>query len=118
MSSGSVAVVIGEGQDAYLLYQYGGFETMDECYDDDLHNEMDEDMVMQVFRSNGCFGLEGVDQEVPFCERDEDWECPSEQEREEQHQMAVEKHEAEFKASLENMNEARKDLIYIIAQGF
>ena len=70
LSSGSVAVVIGKGENAYLLYQYGGFEYLDECYDDDLYNEMDEDMVMQVFRSNGCYGLEGVDQEEPLWERD------------------------------------------------
>ena len=118
LSSGSVAVVIGEGQDAYLLYQYGGFEVLDECYDENLYNEMDEDMVMQVFRSNGCFGLEGVDQEVPFWERDETWESPSEQEREEQRRLAVERNEAAFQASLEHMTEARKDMIFIVAQGF
>ena len=118
LSSGSVAVVIGESENAYLLYQYGGFEYLDECYDDDLYNEMDEDMVMQVFRSNGCYGLEGVDQEVPLWERDGAWECPTEKEREEQHRLAVERHEAEFKASLERMAEARKDMIFIVAQGF
>ena len=118
LSSGSVAVVIGEGNDAYLLFQYGGFEFLDEYYDEDLYNEMDEDMVMQVFRSNGSFGLEGVDQEVPIWERDESWECPAEQEREEQHRVAVERHEAEFKASLERMAEARKDMVFIVAQGF
>lgn len=118
LRSGSVAVVIGKGNDAYLLYQYGGFEVLDEFYDDDLYNEMDDDMVMQVFRPDGRFGLEGVDQEVPIWERDETWECPSEKEREEQHRMAVERQEAEFKASLERMAEARKDLISIISQAF
>lgn len=118
LSSGSVAVVIGEGENAYLLYQYGGFEYLDECYDDNLYNEMDEDMVMQIFRSNGCYGLEGVDQEEPLWERDGAWECPTEKEREEQHRIAVERHEAEFKASLERMAEARKDMVFIVAQGF
>lgn len=118
LSSGNVAVVIGEGKDAYLLFQYGGFEFLDEYYDDELYNEMDEDMVMQVFRSNGSFGLEGVDQEVPIWERDESWECPTEQEREEQHRIAVEQREAELEDSLERMAEARKDMIFIIAQGF
>ena len=118
LSSGNVAVVIGEGKDAYLLFQYGGFEFLDECYDDNLYNKIDEDMVMQVFRSNGGFGFEGVDQEVPIWERDESWECPTEQEREEQHRIAVERQEAEFKASLERMAEARKDMVFIVAQGF
>lgn len=118
LSNGSVAVVIGEGQNAYLLYQYGGFEFLDECYDENLYNEMDDDMVMQVFRSNGGFGLEGVDQEVPLWERDEAWEGPTEKEREEQHRTAVELHEAEFEASLERMAEASKDMIFIVAQGF
>lgn len=118
LSSGSVAVVIGEGEDAYLLYQYGGFEFIDECYDDELYNEMDDDKVMQVFRSNGSFGLEGVDQEVPIWERDESWDCPTEKEREEQHRIAVERCEAEFKASLEHMVKARKDMICIVAQAF
>ena len=118
LSSGSVAVIIGEGKDAYLLFQYGGFEFLDECYDDDLYNEMDDDKVMQVFRSNGCFGLEGVDQEVPIWERDESWECPTEQEREGQHRVAVERYEAECKASVECSIEARKNLVSIVAQGF
>ena len=118
LSSGSVAVVIGEGNDAYLLFQYGGFEFLDEYYDEDLYNEIDEDMVMQVFRSNGSFGLEGVDQEVPIWERDESWECPTEQEREEQHRVAVERYEAECKAAAERRIEARKNLIFIVAQSF
>ena len=118
LSGGNVAVVIGEGNDAYLLYQHGGFEFLDEYYDEDLYNEIDEDMVMQVFRSNGGFGFEGVDQEVPIWERDESWECPTEHERDEQHRMAVERHEAEFKASLERIDETRKDKVFIVAQGF
>lgn len=118
LSSGNVAVVIGEGKDAYLLFQYGGFEFLDEYYDDELYNEMDEDMVMQVFRSNGGFGFEGVDQEVPIWERDEAWECPTEHEREEQHRLAVERYEAECKAAAERRIEARKDLLFIVAQGF
>lgn len=118
LSSGSVAVIIGEGENAYLLFQYGGFEFLDECYDDDLCNEIDEDMVMQVFRPDGCFGLEGVDQEPPLWERDETWECPAEKEREEQHRLAVERQEAELKASLERMAEARRDCIFVVAQGF
>ena len=118
LSSGTIAVVIGEGNDAYLLYQYGGFEFLDEYYDEDLYNEIDEDMVMQVFRSNGGFGFEGVDQEVPIWERDEAWECPTEHEREEQHRLAVERYEAECKAAAERRIEARKDLLFIVAQGF
>ena len=118
LSSGSVAVVIGEGEDAYLLYQYGGFEFLDEYYDDNLYNEIDDDKIMQVFRSNGGFGFEGVDQEVPVWERDETWACPSEQEREEQHRIAVELHEAEFKATMERLAEERNDRISVIAQYF
>lgn len=118
LSSGSVAVVIGEGEDAYLLYQYGGFEFLDDYYDDDLYNETDDDMVMQVFRPDGRFGLEGVDQEIPVWERDNAWECPCEKQREEQHRAAMERHEAEWKADLERMAQARKDMIFIVAQGF
>ena len=79
---------------------------------------MDDDKVMQVFRPDGGFGFEGVDQEYPIWERDEAWECPSENEREEQHRIAVERNRAEFKASLERAAEARKDMIFIVAQGF
>lgn len=118
LSSGYIAVVIGEGNDAYLLYQYGGFEFLDEYYDENLYNENDEDMVMQVFRPNGGFGFEGVDQEVPIWERDESWECPNEHEREEQHRVAVERHETECKAAAERRIEAQKNLIFIVAQGF
>ncbi len=117
LSSGSVVVVIGEEQNAYLLYQYGGLEFLDECYNEDLYNEMDDDKVMQVFRSNGGFGFEGVDREFPFWERDEAWVCPGEREREEQHRIAVEQHETEFKAAMERAAEARKDMIFIVAQG-
>lgn len=118
LSSGTVAVVIGEGNNAYLLYQYGGFEFLDEYYDEDLYNEIDEDMVMQVFRPDGGFGFEGVDQEVPIWERDESWKCPNEHEREEQHRVAVERYKAECKAAAERSIEARKNLIFIVAQGF
>ena len=109
LRSGYVAVVIGEGEDAYLLYQYGGFEFLDEYYDDDLYNEIDDDKVMQIFRSNGGFGFEGVDQEVPIWERDEIWACPSEQEREDQHRVVVEQLKAEFEATMERVAEEETD---------
>lgn len=121
LSSGSVAVIIGKGEDAYLLFQYGGFEYLDECYDDNLNHEMEEDKIMQVFRSEGRFGFEGIDMEVPIWERDENWECPAEEEREEKHKAAVERYEAKLRADLERMDEERmerKDLIFVIAQGY
>lgn len=76
---------------------------------------------MQIFRSNGGFGFEGVDQEVPIWERDETWACPSEQEREDQHWAVVEQRKAEFKATMEHLAEAqkdRKDRIDVVAQYF
>ena len=118
LRSGSVAVVIGEGADACLMYQYGGIEALDEYYDDDLCDEIDDDKVMQVFRPEGGFGFEGVDREYPIWERDEAWACPAEQEREERHHVAVERNAAECEAAAERMAEARKDVIGIVAQAF
>ena len=112
-----IAVVIGAGDDAQLLFQYGGFEFL--CfYDDEMVYGDDEDAVMQVFRPNGAYGFEGVDQEYPIYERDESWRCPGEKEREEQHRVAVEQCEARWNAPLACTAEGGKDQISIIAQGF
>ncbi|MGN0794276.1 MAG: hypothetical protein ACI4MG_07395 [Aristaeellaceae bacterium] len=76
MRRGGIAVVIDDGQAPYLLYVSGGFEYLDDFYDDDLVDEDNDDAVMQVFRPDGRFGFEGIDEEVPIFERDAAWTRP------------------------------------------
>ena len=73
LSSGSVAVVISSGEEAYLMFQNSGFEFLDDYYSDDLVCEDFDDAIMKVFRSNGGFGFDAINEESPIWERNDAW---------------------------------------------
>lgn len=108
---GQVAVVIGHGKDAYLLFQETGFEFLDDYYDDDMIYEDDIDAIMQVFRPNGEFGFEGVNDENPIYERDHNWTRPTEAEIAKARGEACNKYEA-------LAADANEDLITVVSQAF
>ena len=118
LRSGSIAVVIGSGDESYLMFQNSGFEFLDDYYRDDLICEDFDDAVMQVFRSTGGFGFDSVDEVQPIWERDKVWTRPFEKESAEMRfQKEMEKHE-----QIEDMNKSEKDQqecrIDVIAQQF
>ena len=100
LSSGSVAVVIGSGEDAYLMFQNSGFEFLDDYYNDDLVCEDFDDAIMKVFRSNGGFGFDAINEEAPIWERNDAWVRPT-----------VEEH-----TPAQPQPDKREDLIDVIAQ--
>ena len=102
LSSGSVAVVIGSGEDAYLMFQNSGFEFLDDYYNDDLVCEDFDDAIMKVFRSNGGFGFDAINEEAPIWERNDAWVRPT-----------VEEH-----TPAQPQPDKREDLIDVIAQQF
>lgn len=50
LRSGAIAVVISNGNESYMLFRDSGFEFLDDYYDDEMINEIDNDAIMQVFR--------------------------------------------------------------------
>lgn len=118
MRSGLVAVVIGQGNEAYLLFQKRGFEFLDDYYDDNMVYMDNEDAVMQVFRPDGGFGFEGVDHEVPIYERDDTWVRPTDEEM----AKAAEKARAEYAGQLAQQKvcaeKNKENRISIITQAF
>lgn len=118
LRSGAIAVVIGQGEDAYLLFRHNGFEFLDDYYDDNMVYEEDEDAIMQVFRSNGGFGFEGVDEEIPIYERDETWVRPISEEEAKAKAEARARFEAQAAENCARAEENRKNLIAIVSQAF
>ena len=102
LSSSSVAVVIGSGEDAYLMFQNSGFEFLDDYYNDNLICEDFDDSIMKVFRSNGGFGFDAINEESPIWERNDAWVRPT-----------VEEH-----TPVQPQTDKREDLIDVIAQQF
>ena len=118
LRSGSVAVVIGSGIEAYLMFQNTGFEFLDDYYNDDLVCEDFDDAVMQVYRSESGFGFEAIDEENPMWVRDENWACPTDEEQAaKRFQMETERQEQldEMHRAIEGQQEQCLD---IIAQQF
>lgn len=118
LRSGSIAVVVGGGAEAYLMFQNSGFEFLDDYYSDDLICEDFDDAVMQVFRPENGFGFDSVDEELPVWERDETWTRPSEKELAEMRfRKEMEQHDR-----LEEMHKAmecqQEHCIDVIAQQF
>ncbi len=116
LRSGSIAVVIGSGDESYLMFQNSGFEFLDDYYSDDLVCEDFDDAVMQVFRSVGGFGFDSIDDSQPIWERDKVWTRHSEKEPAEMRfQREIEKREQH-----EEMHNYEKDQqecrINVIAQ--
>ena len=118
LRKGSVAVVIGIGEEAYLVFQNSGFEFLDDYYNDDLVCEDFDDAIMQVFRNSGGFGFEAIDEETPIWERNENWVRPTAEEcAAARFQMEKEQQEqlAETCAAAEDQKE---HFIDVIAQQF
>ena len=118
LRSGAIAVVIIQGDDSYLLFKQGGFDYLDLYYDDDMMNESDDDAIMQVFRPDGAFGFEGVDQEIPIYERDETWSRPISEEEARARKAAHARFEAQAAEWRAKAKENRRHFISIISQAF
>lgn len=118
MRRGGIGVVIDNGEESLLLYVSGGFEVLDDYYDDDMVDDADDDAVMQVFRPEGRFGFEGIDEEMPIYERDPAWTRPISEGEAKIREIARAREEeraAQWRAQAE---ENRKNLITIITQAY
>lgn len=118
MRSGLLAVVIRNEKEDYLLFQNGGWESMDD-YNDDMVCEYDpdSDAVMQVYRvPSGGISFSDYEDEEPVYERDYTWVKPTEEEMAaavETARIEREAKEAELRTLAE---ETRKNNISIISQ--
>ena len=113
LSSGNLAVVIRNTYEDYLLYQEGGWESLDD-YNDEmvyLYPENDAlDAVMQVYRAqSGGISFSDYEDDEPIYERDYTWANPKESVRPES-----------ITASDQDpiTSDSNEDSISIIAQGF
>ena len=82
MRTGLLAVVIRNEKEDYLLFQNGGWESMDD-YNDNMVCEYDpdSDAVMQVYRvPSGGISFSDYEDEEPVYERDYTWVKPTEEE--------------------------------------
>ena len=118
LSNGSVAVIIGEGKDAYLLFRDNGFEFLDDYYDENMIHTMDGISIMQVFRPEGCSGFEIIDEDWAIWERDRNWFRPISEEEAKAKEAAEAKLEKEREERRKQVKEMPKDLIRIVAQAF
>ena len=123
---GCLGIVVKSGNELVIVYQTGGFDTLDE-FDDDLLNathfedEIQFD-IMAVYRSRGVgngFELYYETEQV-FC-RDEIWEDPNIPILEEKHRKEVErydvKRDAEY-AAMPKVEKPKQDVIYVMIQAF
>lgn len=118
LKTGSVAVVIGSGEDAYLVFQNSGFEFLDDYYNDDLVSDDFDDAIMQVFRNAGGFGFEVIDEETPIWERSANWVRPTAEEcAAARFQMENEQQE-QLAEACEAAEEQKEHFIDVIAQQF
>ena len=76
LREGMIAVVIDDGQEPYLLCTSGGFEILEDYYDDDLVCTVDDDAVMQVFRPDHWCGFDIINEDEPLYEREPGWTRP------------------------------------------
>ena len=123
---GCLGIVVKSGNELVIVYQTGGFDTLDE-FDDDLLNATHyEDEIqfdtMVVYRSFGVgngFELYYETEQV-FC-RDEIREDPNIPILEEKHRKEVERYVAERAAEYAAMPKVEKpnqDVIYVMVQAF
>ncbi len=122
LRNGDLGVYLESAGAEYILYQDGGFDFIDPNINEDLtsYDEPDFD-IMQVYRSEYCaisFTDYDDDWDNLIYERDIAWERPSDEERAERRRIAREKYEADIKAYIDNAAEAKKDSLFIVAQGF
>ena len=118
MRSGLLAVVIRNEKENYLLFQTGGWESLDD-YNDDMVCEYDpdSDAGMHVYRvPSGGISFSDYEDEEPIYERDYTWTKPTEEEivaATEAARIEREAKEAELRTQAE---ETRKNNISIISQ--
>lgn len=123
---GCLGIVVKSGNELVIVYQTGGFDTLDE-FDDDLLNathfedEIQFD-IMVVYRSPGIgngFELYYEEEQV-FC-RDETWEDPNIPILEEKHRKERERYDAQRAAKYAAMPKVEKpeqNVIHVMVQAF
>lgn len=100
-----------------IVYQTIGMDDID-MFDDDLRsleNEPDYD-IMRVYRGDWAISFLDYDDDEPIYERDETWERPSEEERNERKAAAKVQSEEQRRAAEAKMAERRKKLIFVMMQ--
>ena len=122
LRDGSLGIVLEKDDDVFILYQEGGYDNVDETFDEDLKDMYDgpEYDIMQVYRADQgilCAITYKDDGDLIF-ERDENWERPSEEERERIRKERREALEQKFAAEKEKALENRKNRITVMAQAF
>lgn len=122
LRSGLVGVVIMNGDTSYLMFQNEGWEDLDIYYDDEMiyteSNPNEEDAIMQVYRTNYGFSFSDYTDNEPIYERDGSWIKPTKEEMVSKAAERKAKYETQMVESRKQIEEARKDLIYIVAQQF
>ena len=118
LSSGSVAVVIGSGAEAYLMFQNSGFEFLDDYYSDDLICEDFDDSIMQVYRAESGFGFEAIDEEEPIWVRNESWTRPGAKEQSTIHFQVEMERQEKLDEVHKDIEDQRENCIDVIAQQF
>lgn len=126
LRDGWLGIVVESRNELVIVYQTGGFDTLDE-FDDDLLNAThfeDEKQfdIMAVYRSPGVGnGFElYYEEEMVFC-RDETWEDPNIPILEEKHRKEREIYDAQRAAKYAAMPKAEKpkqDVIHVMVQAF
>lgn len=123
---GCLGIVVESRNQLVIVYQTGGFDTLDE-FDDDLLNAThfeDEKQfdIMAVYRSPGVgngFELYYEEEQV-FC-RDEIWDDPNIEILEEKHRKERERYDAQRAAEYAAMPKEEKlkqDVIHVMVQAF
>ena len=100
-----------------IVYQTIGMDDID-MFDDDLRNIENEPEydIMRVYRGDWAISFLDYDDDDPIYERDETWERPSEEERNERKAAAKAKNEEQRRAAEAKMAERRKKLIFVMMQ--
>ena len=114
LKSGQIGVVILNEKEGYLMFSKGGYESLDEYYNDDMVYEDEDDAVMQVYRSPYGQGFNDLEDTTLIYERDYTWVNPAEEEVE----QAEDEREALEAQWAEQAKENKKNSIFVIAQGF
>lgn len=126
LRDGWLGIVVESRNELVIVYQTGGFDTLDE-FDDDLLNAThfeDEKQfdIMAVYRSPGVGnGFElYYEEEMVFC-RDETWEDPNIPILEEKHRKEREIYDAQRAAkyaAMPKVEKPKQDVIHVMVQAF
>ena len=118
MRSDLLAVVIRNEKEDYLLFQNGGWESLDDYNNDMVYvYDPDDDAVMQVYRvSSGGISFSDYEDEDPIYERDYAWVKPTEEEMAVAAEAARSEREVKGNELRALAEEDRKNNISIISQ--